>query len=201
MVDVAARLRARAEIAGVALSDELSSGLLRYLEVLTLWNRRMNLTAFDLSVPGDEAIDRLLVEPVAAAALVPAGACRALDIGSGGGSPALPLALASGFTEQLLVEARAKKAAFLREAVRTLGVPGRVEAVRVEDLSAAEDGGFDLISLRAVRADAGLWLAIDRLLAPGGRVLWFGGVGHTAKTVMVQCGSIGVTIALERRVS
>ncbi|MCC7042382.1 MAG: hypothetical protein IT183_00830, partial [Acidobacteria bacterium] len=67
------RLVSRASAAGCALSPDLADRLVTYLGLLALWNRRINLTAFDLSVPSDEALDRLVIEPVAAAALVRAG--------------------------------------------------------------------------------------------------------------------------------
>jgi 16S rRNA (guanine527-N7)-methyltransferase len=159
----------------------------------------MNLTAFDLSAPSDEALDRLLIEPVAGAALVRPGDRRALDIGSGGGSPAVPLTLAASFSEMVLVEVRAKKSAFLREVVRTLELSARVEVARVEDLAVPIGGQVDVISFRAVRADAGVWRSVDRLLAPAGRVLWFGGIGQSIENYLRQDGLVGSTVALVRK--
>ena len=178
-----ARVVERAVVAGAVLSDALADGLVAYLELLARWNRRINLTAFDLAAPTDEALDRLVIEGVVAARLVRRDDCRALDIGSGGGSPAIPLLLAAPWLQMVLVESRVRKAAFLREAARSLPVTFAVEALRVEDLAAREGSGpFDVISFRAVRADAGLWSAVDSMLAPAGRVLWFGGIGQTIET-------------------
>jgi 16S rRNA (guanine527-N7)-methyltransferase len=194
------RLARRASAAGCALSPDLADRLLTYLRLLALWNRRINLTGFDLSDPSDEAIDRLLIEPVAASALVRAGDRRALDIGSGGGSPAIPLLLAVPSIEMTLVEVRAKKAVFLREVIRTMALPATVEVARVEDVAASRAVGvFDVITFRAVRADLGLWRAVDHLLAPGGRVLWFGGVGHSTEHDLTIAGSVGSTVALQRK--
>ena len=194
-----ARLQARAAASDVALSPELADRLLTYLDLLALWNRRVNLTAFDLSAPSDEAINRLLIEPLAAARLVRAGDRRTLDIGSGGGSPAVPLMMAVPRIEMTLVEARAKKAAFLREVIRTLSLPATVEVARVGELAASGSAGlFDVVMFRAVRADQALWRAVERLLASGGRVLWFGGIGQTAEHSMATVGQIGTTLGLER---
>ena len=78
----------------MVIPEPLASQLVVYYQLLSHWNRKINLTS--LSDP-DEAVDRLLLEPVAAAAVLPAN--RALiDLGSGGGSPAIPLALALGAT-------------------------------------------------------------------------------------------------------
>jgi 16S rRNA G527 N7-methylase RsmG len=87
------RLRRRAKRASLEISPELGDGLERYFALLTKWNAKINLTSFKLEPSGDdEAIDRLLVEPLVAARHVTAMAQSAIDIGSGGGSPALPLA-------------------------------------------------------------------------------------------------------------
>ena len=90
------RVQRRARHANLALSPELLAGLERYYQLLAQWNAKVNLTAFKLSPGGeDEAVDRLLLEPVAAAKYLPPGAKRLLDAGSGGGSPAIPLKLVS----------------------------------------------------------------------------------------------------------
>lgn len=197
--DFRARLLARAAHAGVDLSADVLERLIVYAELLALWNRRINLTAFDLSAPTDEAIDRLLVEPVAAAPLVRSADRRAIDLGSGGGSPAVPFAVAVKAIEMTMVEVRAKKAAFLREVVRTLSLQASVEVARFEDVALASGGVFDLVTLRAVRADGNLWRAVDRLLAPRGLVFWFGGVGQTTEKWFIDDSSVGTTRALCRR--
>ena len=62
--DFRTRLTRRASKAGVPLSDDLAATLSAYYELLSRWNRKINLTA--LTDP-DEAIDRLLLEPLVAA--------------------------------------------------------------------------------------------------------------------------------------
>jgi 16S rRNA (guanine527-N7)-methyltransferase len=199
VTDLLERVVARGEASGCVVSAELASRLVAYLQLLASWNRRVNLTSFDLSPPSDGAIDRLLVESLMAASLVRANDRRALDIGSGGGSPAVPLMLAVPTIEMVLVEVRAKKAAFLREVVRSLSLRAVVEVARVEDVAASERAGrFDLISLRAVRADRGIWRAVDELLKEDGRVLWFGGVGQSTETNLTLAGSVGSVAAFDR---
>ncbi|ODS58672.1 MAG: hypothetical protein ABS36_03840 [Acidobacteria bacterium SCN 69-37] len=196
--DLAGRVRARTEAAGLHVAPAALDRLVTYLDLLAFWNRRINLTAFDLARPADEAIDRLLVEPVAAAPLVRPADRLAIDLGSGGGSPAIPLAIASPAIEMTMVEVRAKKAAFLREAIRTLALHATVEAVRFEDVAPGRDHACDLVSFRAVRADRALWQTVDRLLAHRGRVLWFGGAGHEVPPAYAPTAVIGTTTAVER---
>jgi 16S rRNA (guanine527-N7)-methyltransferase len=198
-----ALIRARADAYGLPVADDLIARLGVYLDLLARWNRRINLTSFDLDAPADAAIDRLIVEPLRAAAFVRAEDRAALDVGSGGGSPAIPIALACPWLQMTLVEVRARKAAFLREAVRTLELTGaRVEAVavgaRVEMSSLAKQ--VDIVTMRAVRADREIWMAVDALLAPAGRVLWFGGdldvLGSTSFTPVAHTD---VVLVLARR--
>jgi len=198
--DVRAHLERRAAAAGLSLSGSLADGLLAYLGLLARWNARINLTAFDLSAPSDEALDRLIIEPVRASRLVRTGDRRVIDIGSGGGSPAVPFALAAPAIEMTMVEVRAKKAAFLREVARTVREGLRVESRRAEELAGSgAAGSFDLVTVRAVRADRSMWSAIDALLAPGGRVLWFGGIGQAAKTQGFEVAELAESVAVLTR--
>ena len=104
------RLSRRAKAADVALSIDLAEKLGTYYQLLTKWNAKINLTAFRLTPEGDDqAIDRLLIEPVAAARYVPDNARTLLDAGSGGGSPALPLKLASRNLSLRMVEVKTRK--------------------------------------------------------------------------------------------
>ena len=149
-----------------------------YHRLLTRWNRTINLTALRLDPPDQFALDRLFVEPLAAAASVGLAPGRWIDLGSGGGSPAIPLKLIRPQLALTMVEARERKAAFLREAVRDLELGGaevlneRFEALpgRRPDLA----GLHLLVSVRAVRIDSTLMSVGRWLLAPGGRLFLFG---------------------------
>jgi 16S rRNA (guanine527-N7)-methyltransferase len=177
-------VRARAEHAGVEVGDDLRDALAAYLALLARWNRKINLTSFDLEVPTDAAIDRLVIEALVAAPLVRTTDRVAIDVGSGGGSPALPLRLACPQLEMVLVEVRERKAAFLREAVRELGLSNvRVEVSTFEQLAASSKRGAraDLVTMRAVRADEEIWEGISAVLAPAGRILWFIDIGEMTK--------------------
>lgn len=181
MSDVGARLRARAAEEGLSVSDQLIARLLCYFELLQRWNRKINLTSLSDS---DEAVDRLLVEPLTAAAGLPRHSTLA-DLGSGGGSPGIPLALALESPELLMVESRSRKAAFLREAAREVRLNALVESARFEDVSrqSAYMNRFDLVSVRAVRPDAATLSAAASLLKPAGLVVLFAGAPISASTL------------------
>jgi len=156
---------------GLELGHARFEALWSYVELLIKWNRRINLTGFSFDGNAEAALERLLLEPLAAARLAKS-AQRVLDVGSGGGSPAIPFFLGLVQTSELvLVESRTKKAVFLREALRATGIPGKVVADRFEQLVVSEP--FDAMTVRAVAADPPLWDLVRRALGSGGRLYWF----------------------------
>lgn len=177
------RLRRRAKAAGLTLDASLVEKLETYYRVLSKWNAKINLTAFRLVPEGeDAAIDRLLIEPVVAARYIPENARTLLDAGSGGGSPAIPLRLAGPNLQLRMVEVKTRKAVFLREAVRELGLTEAiVENTRFEELLSRSElhEGLDLVSIRAVRVETRTLLTLQAFMRPGGRLLLFRGPGKT----------------------
>ena len=114
----------------VFIGDPLADRLTLYYELLGRWNRKINLTSLENST---KPIDRLLLEPLVASRYFSPSANRLMDVGSGGGSPAIPFKLAVPRLRLTMVEAKARKSAFLREAVRHLssdGCPSRDGALR-----------------------------------------------------------------------
>jgi 16S rRNA (guanine527-N7)-methyltransferase len=176
-VELARRIAERALAAGLACPPSTAAQLAAYLSVLGMWNRRINLTALPVAPPSDSAIDRLVLEPLLAARALQAADRLAVDVGSGGGSPALPLKIAAPYVRMLLIEARTRKSAFLREAIRQLALADTtVETGRAEELAHRRElsGQVDVITIRGVRADPDLWRAMASWLCPSGRLLWFG---------------------------
>lgn len=174
------RLERRARRAGVDLPEPVRNGLMAYYELLLRWNRRVNLTAI---VDPDEAIDRLLLEPIAAARHFPEWASVVMDVGSGGGSPAIPIKLARPAVRLIMVESKTRKAAFLREAVRVLRlVDAQVEGSRYEELLARPEFHevADVLTLRAVRLEVRRLLELRAFVKPGGLLVLFqvGGGGR-----------------------
>lgn len=183
------RLTRRALRVGLFLPDDLAGQLTAYYELLDRWNRKINLTSLEDT---DQAIDRLLLEPVIAARHLPhgAGPLEIMDVGSGGGSPALPLALAGGPRVSLtMVEAKTRKSAFLREAVRHLGLSSaRVENARFEELLAQPDlhERFDVLSIRAVRIEPRVLMTLQAFLKSGGIILLFRGPSGPERSTSVM---------------
>ena len=177
--DFCDRLRRRAAAANVGMDDHLEAALESYYRLLAKWNSKINLTAFELAAEGDDvSIDRLLIEPFAAIKHLPPRAERWIDAGSGGGSPAIPMKLADPDLNLHLVEAKTRKAAFLREAVRALGLKKiEVETSRFEMLLTKPElhESFDIVTIRAVRLDLATMLTLQAFLKKGGRLLHFRG--------------------------
>jgi 16S rRNA (guanine527-N7)-methyltransferase len=190
------RLRKRVRRAGLSLEPQLVESLTAYYHLLEFWNQKVNLTAFSLSDAPDEAIDRLLIEPLVAARHLLGGHGQShshllagpqphvLDIGSGGGSPAIPLKLAVPGMILRMVESKTRKSAFLREVVRQLNlVDAEVETARAEELLTRPElhESQDFVTVRAVRVELKLLVKLQAFLRLRGRILLFrGGAGSEA---------------------
>jgi 16S rRNA (guanine527-N7)-methyltransferase len=155
----------------VVVPPAIESRLVAYLDLLFRWNTKINLTAL---TEADAAVDRLLIEPLAAALDLPPQAAL-IDLGSGGGSPAIPLALALQARRLVMVESKSRKAAFLREAARTIGLTAVVENLRFEEVAerGIYNGQMSLVSIRAVRVDQTALTIAKGFLTPQGRIALF----------------------------
>ena len=172
--DFLEKLERRCAISNVALPRSSVGSLAVYFDLLAKWNARINLTSLQLAPLADEAIDRLFVEPLAALPYVPTESVNWFDLGSGGGSPALPLKIGWGPGALTMVEVKARKAAFLREVLRRLSLQGAsVEHGRFEDVARDHRGTAHLVTVRAVRSDVALNSAVVDLLGFEGRLLTF----------------------------
>lgn len=173
--DVAGRLLKRASRLNLFIAEPLAAQLAAYYELLSGWNKKINLTSIrDL----DDGIDRLLLEPIAAARHVPPTVRSIIDIGSGGGSPAIPFKLALPAARLTMVEVKARKSAFLREAVRRLELSNaHVETTRYEELLTRPElhEANDVVSIRAVRIETRVLTTLQAFLAPGGSLVMFRG--------------------------
>ena len=174
------RLLRRARRAGVEVGPELAESLERYYTLLSKWNAKINLTSRLPPAGEDEGIDRLLIEPLVAARHVAASATLAIDIGSGGGSPAIPLALAVPRLRIRMVESKTRKAVFLREALRVLDLGrAQVETTRFEELLTRPElhEGLDLVTIRAIRVEPRTLLSLQAFLRSRGQLMLFRGPG------------------------
>jgi 16S rRNA (guanine527-N7)-methyltransferase len=152
----------------VPLDGDQAEALLAYARLLLTWGAKINLT-------GARSIEVLLDDHFPDAFAVASRvttAERAVDVGSGGGLPALPLALLRPGLSIDLCEPVAKKGAFLRTAIRELGVSDRVRLrpMRGEALADAEPASFDVALSRATFSPAQWLVFAPRLVRPGGRI-------------------------------
>ena len=187
--DLVGKVRTAAVRAGTDQPEGVISDLCSYLLLLWKWNKQINLTKLDDSVSG---IDRLLVEPLAAAKEeIGESCCKVIDIGSGGGSPAIPMNLVNRGNSLVMVEKKEKKGIFLREVVRTLGLKNvSVRIAHYQDLVAESGfkGEFDFLTVRGVRVDRQALLTLKLFLKDGGRLLLFGSVEDMEKEELRGCG-------------
>lgn len=154
-----------------AWSVDATNGMLdqvsRYLRILLMWNRTINLTG---AVTLEELVGDHLPDSFALARLAPTGS-DLVDVGSGGGLPAIPFAVLRPDCHVTLVEPRAKRVAFLNAAKREIAC-GSLEVVRgrIDDV---ENCGFKMASSRATFSPEE-WLSLSRrLLVHDGRCVVF----------------------------
>ena len=152
----------------IELSAEQQQKLLAFRDLLLKWNKTYNLTA--LRDPA-QAISHHLLDSLAI--LPHVGSGNLLDVGSGGGLPGIPLAIAKPELPVSMVDTVQKKTTFLQQAVIELALRNvSVHHARVEEMQ----GQYAQISSRAF-AEIGLFISLTRhLLAPGGRWLAMKGV-------------------------
>ena len=145
-----------------------------YIDLLLRWNARINLTA--IREPG-EIVQRHFGESLFAARhlLEQKPPQTAIDLGSGAGFPGVPFALLAPDVQVTLIESQQKKATFLKELVRSLGLSNvKVFAGRAEGYSES----VDLVLLRAVeKFEQALRMAV-RLTNEGGRIALMIGSGQ-----------------------
>jgi 16S rRNA (guanine527-N7)-methyltransferase len=150
---------------GLALPDGAETKLLAYLALLDKWNRVYNLTAVR---EAERMVSHHLLDSLAAVPFFQGETI--LDVGSGGGLPGIPLAIARPELQVTLIDSIAKKTAFLLQAKAELGLSNlNVVTGRVEDFRPV--ARFDVITSRAF-SDLKEFVTLTRhLLNPAGRWL------------------------------
>lgn len=143
------------------VDESVAQRIAAYLALLQRWNARTNLTAIRDS---DGILTRHFAESIACAQLIPDGIQKLLDFGSGAGFPGAVIAMCRPEISVHLAESQGKKAAFLRELVRVLGLGARVHGVRAESLSEQ----FDCVSIRAVDHMSRAVVSAAPLVSPQG---------------------------------
>jgi 16S rRNA (guanine527-N7)-methyltransferase len=166
---------------GIALPEAAQLKLLAFRDLLLKWNRTYNLTA--LRDP-QQVISHHLLD--ALAILPHVGAGPLLDVGSGGGLPGIPLAIARPDLSVTLVDTVQKKATFLQQAAIELELKSvAVHHARVEEMR----GQYAQISSRAFAELARFISLTHHLLAPGGRWLAMKGARPDDEIKALPAGS------------
>jgi len=167
---------------GLSLPADAEAKLLAYLALLAKWNRVYNLTAVR---EADRMVSHHLLDSLAAVPYFQGE--TVLDVGSGGGLPGVPLAIARPELQVTLIDSIAKKTAFLLQAKAELGltnlsvVTGRVEDFRPET-------GFDVVTSRAF-SDLKEFVTLTRhLLGPGGHWLAMKGLYPHEEIALLPAG-------------
>jgi 16S rRNA (guanine527-N7)-methyltransferase len=144
------------------LDGEISVKFGAYLSLILRWNVKTNLTS---DRAPENIMARHFLECIACARALPAGVETLLDFGSGAGFPGIPIALCEPDIVVTLAESQGKKAAFLQEVVRVLGLGIKVYTGRAEELTSQ----FNCVTLRAVDRMPDAVHAAGRLV---GRLGW-----------------------------
>jgi 16S rRNA (guanine527-N7)-methyltransferase len=157
---------------GLTLSQQQVADLNAFLQELERWNRVHNLT----SVEGEQAgIDLHLIDSIAILPIMreflPATKVQIADLGSGGGLPAIPIAIAQPNWSISLIEAVRKKTAFLQNVKGKLALSNAsIYSDRVEQVANQEPGKYDAVISRAFTGLARFLDLAEPFLKPGGLV-------------------------------
>jgi 16S rRNA (guanine527-N7)-methyltransferase len=155
---------------GVALPGDQRQAIDGHVRLLLAWNRAINLTA--IRDPADVAIGHVVDSLAALPVLRERGVDRCVDLGSGGGFPGLPLAIALPAARALLADSVGKKVRFLDAVIEATALQGRVEtyAGRVETLARdpLHRERWPAATVRAVASLPELAELAFPLLEPGG---------------------------------
>ena len=189
MTPQAALQRGLGELA-LALPAGAADKLLAYLELLAKWNKTYNLTAIRDPL---QAVSHHLLDSLAVLRELSGRAGRLADIGSGGGLPGIPLAIAEPQRRVTLNDANEKKGAFLRQAVIELGLRNAdVHVGRAENWHPAER--FAVVISRGFANVVDFLAACRHLAAPGGVLAAMKGVYPQAELAQVpadcDCGDV-----------
>jgi len=152
--------------------DDQALQIQRYVKILLAWNDKVNLTAIRDPL---EILYRHFCESMFAGISVPIESGRLADAGTGAGFPGLPLKILRPGLQVFLIESNLKKATFLAEVIRDLGLRDAKVVVRRYEELGEELAPQDFVCARAVGEYAKLldWARSDRLAAKE-VVLWIG---------------------------
>jgi len=175
------------------VNEEQEARLSEYLAMVAQYAPALNLTAFRGADEikheiGDESLRLLELGEIV-------DGWNCVDLGSGVGTPVVPLAISEPQANFTAVESRARRCDFLRQVVATLGLTNlRVLETRTEQLIAGAPAGFDLVTARAYAAPDVLCAHAAALLKPGGELRGYSG----AEMAEVEAAAMAHGVTLEQ---
>lgn len=166
---------------------DVTKDLESYAQLLAKWQRIQNLVSRETLA---EVWTRHFADSLQVLKLLEQADTTILDLGSGGGFPALPLAIASkGLIRRfILVEPTSRKASFLRTVARELDLDVRVEARRAEEIDSRETGPVDVITSRALASLTRLCAMAAPFFGPTTRAIFHKGREHVEE--LVESGAL-----------
>ncbi len=182
---------------GLALPAEAQARLLAYTAELLKWNKKLNLTAI---TDPQEVVDKHLLDSLAVVPEVNT-ATHILDLGAGAGLPGIPLAVALPQLRVTLVDAVAKKVAFMKSGALKAGVADRAKAMHARAQGHPQQEGIPQVDLVISRAfmDTADFLTLARpYLHAGGRVVTLLGQTPTEENLRDLAKTRGYALVTRR---
>lgn len=175
-----AALAAGLQALAIAASAEQLQALSSYAALTRKWNRTFNLVS-------RQDIERFETRHLldALTALPWISAQRCVDLGSGGGLPGVPLAIMRPQMQVTLLERSERKARFLEQVVRDLGL-ANVQVWTGAARDYRPDSGYGVLVSRAVASPAQVWRHGQHLLAEGGTMVLHAAVGQATKVLCAE---------------
>lgn len=167
---------------GVPISDQSASKIQTYVELLSLWSKKIALTA----IRQEEEILRFhFGESIFALTMCGIDHGRLADVGSGAGFPGLPIKILRPELSVTLIEPNKKKCAFLHEVVRALELRDVDILPTGFETTGIESGELSYIATRALGNLPKLLSWAEVTLGPDGKVLLWLGMRDRSKASMV----------------
>lgn len=178
---------------GLSIEARAIGIMARLDELVVEWGRAISLSGFSNA---EERMERYFAEALLAAAWLPVKGL-AVDVGSGGGSPALPMAILNPAVQWSLLEPKRRKAVFLEEAIHTLRL-SNVKIVRSRLEHYRPESAVDVVTSRGVSLGKDSLRIMSGWLQSEGQVILFTGRRLSQEIARYQCGSSGLRLRESR---
>ena len=183
-------LRSGADQLEMTLTEKTEFNILNYIEILTYWNRRVNLVSYKNV---SDLITLHILDSMTLFKVVPPETnLKIMDIGSGAGFPGIVLKIASEPKELTLVEKSPKRAAFLKEVVRKVGLKGvlvlNTDYNTLKNPEYSED--YDLVVSRAFSSKPVFFKDLTFFIKKNGSFIVMAGPSFESESLMIEGFSV-----------